>query len=351
MLWRSGLWPRTSGAEAGVGDWGWDGGVFSIVLGAVSGSVGWISAQLNHSELFDISVQRGLNNSSLKNTHFFPLSRESFLYLWDVLPSHEVCWSRQHWDCLKSKGPVCMFFLSLYNLMELAAGMCQCFCLLIDFCRYRWYLLIVPEFLKKNVNKGSMVSPSFTGGHLFWGFPGHPTLLPQHLRVIPIFVFSMKTWTVNKVKRSRAYRHVVCCPSGRWGQRERPLRKNSHEVRWKSWVVRKENRQTDRRRGKGLSWKPIIMPSRWREDVCLHVWYQVVCNLPVSMSDEQKKLDVMVQFLLGKPLCFWTDLFFLLFSCVFSEQMGICFYLSSSCELQGFIKQMGGAVMQCCECE
>ncbi len=63
------------------GDWGWDGGVFSIVLGAVSGSVGWISAQLNHSELFDISVQRGLNNSSLKNTHFFPLSRESFLYL------------------------------------------------------------------------------------------------------------------------------------------------------------------------------------------------------------------------------------------------------------------------------
>ncbi len=120
----------------------------------------------------------------------------------------------------------------------------------------------------------------------------------------------MKTWTVNKVKRSRAYRHVVCCPSGRWGQRERPLRKNSHEVRWKSWVVRKENRQTDRRRGKGLSWKPIIMPSRWREDVCLHVWYQVVCNLPVSMSDEQKKLDVMVQFLLGKPLCFWTDLFY-----------------------------------------
>lgn len=167
-----------------------------------------------------------------------------------------------------------MFFLSLCNLMELAAGMSQCFCLLIDFCRYWWYLLIVPEVLKKNVNKGSMVSPY--GGHLFWGFPGHPTLLPQRLRVIPIFVFSMKTWTVYKVKRSRAYRHVVCCRSGHWGQRERPLRKNSHEVRWKSWVVVKENRRTDRRRRKGLSWKPIIMPSRWGEDVCLHVWYQVV---------------------------------------------------------------------------
>lgn len=52
------------------------------------------------------------------------------------------------------------------------------------------------------------------------------------------------------------------------------------------------------------------MPSRWREDVCLHVSYQVACNLPVSMSVEQKKLDVMVQFLLGKPPRFWADLFY-----------------------------------------
>lgn len=257
-----------------------------------------------------IFLCKGASTTAVSKTQFFPLSRESFLYLWDVLPSYEVRWSRQHWDCLKSKGLVCMFFLSLYNLMELAARICQCFCLLKYFCRSRWYLLIVPEFLKKNVNKGSVVSPSFTVGHLFWGFPGHLTLLPQRLRVIPIFVFSIKTWTVNKVKRSQAYRHVVCCPLGHWGQREWPLRKNSHEVRWKSWVVRKENRRTDRLRRKGLSWKPIIMPVHWREDVCLHDGYQVVCNLPVSMSIEQKKLDMMVHFLLGKPLSFWTDLFY-----------------------------------------
>lgn len=90
-LWRSGLWPRTSGVEVGVrGDWGWDGGVFSIVLGAVSGSVGWISAQLNHSERFDISVQRGLNNSRLENTNFSP-SHEKVSFICEMCCSQTRC--------------------------------------------------------------------------------------------------------------------------------------------------------------------------------------------------------------------------------------------------------------------
>jgi len=79
-----------------LGDWGWDRGVFSIVLGAVSGSVGWIYAQLNHSELFDNSLQWGLNNSSLKNTNFFPPLTRKF-------PLFVRCAGVDNTDCLKPK--------------------------------------------------------------------------------------------------------------------------------------------------------------------------------------------------------------------------------------------------------
>lgn len=140
----------------------------------------------------------------------------------------------------------------------------------------------------------------------------------------------LQTWTVNKVKRSQAYRYVVCCPSGRRGQREWPLRKNSHEMRWKSWVVRKENRRRDRRRREGLRWKPISEPSCWREDVCLHVSYQVVCNLPVGYLSNKWNWMWWSSSLLASHCVFGPTCFILLFSCVFPERTGICFYLSRS---------------------
>lgn len=62
--------------------------------------------------------------------------------------------------------------------------------------------------------------------------------------------------------------------------------------------------------GKGWAKNQLACLRAEGKDVCLHVSYQVVCNLPVGMSVEQKKLNVMVQFLLGKPLCFWTELFY-----------------------------------------
>lgn len=144
------------------GDWGWDGGVFSIVLGAVSGSVGWISAQLNHLERFDISVQRGLNNSRLKNTNFSP-SHEKISFICEMCCSQT---SRQHWDCLKTKG---LFYILLIFFF-------RCFILLMVVVFVNSPIHI-PRVLKKNAVTGALLS---------WSFPGHLTLPPQYLRVIPI---------------------------------------------------------------------------------------------------------------------------------------------------------------------
>ncbi len=231
--------------------------------------------------------------------------------------------------------------------MELAVRICQCFCLLIDLCRYWWYLLIVPEFLKKNVNKGSVVGPSFTVGYLFWGFPGHLTLLPQCLRVIPIFVFSMKTWTVNKVKRSRADRHVVCCPLGRWGQEndryERIPTRWDEKVGW--W-----GKKTDEQIGfEEKGWVENQLSCLYAEgktsvyttDTKSFATFRLAC-----LSNKINWIWWSTSFLASR-CAFGLTCFILLFSCVFSEQMGICFYLSRSL----WVKQMGGAVMQCCECE
>lgn len=308
--------------------WGdWDGGVFSIVLGVVFGLSGLDFCPVEPLRTLWYFCAKGPQQQQSQKHQFFPLSWESVLYFWEFLPAYEVCWSRQHWDCLKSKGLVCMFFLSLCNLMELAAGMSQCFCLLIDFCRYWWYLLIVPEVLKKNVNKGSMVSPSFTGGHLFWGCPGHSTLLPQCLRVIPIFVFSKGVWLVDML--SAVLRAVEVKENDRY---ERISRRWDEKV---GWWGKKTDRQID------------VEEKGWAENqlACLHAEGKMsvytsdiesFATFRLACRSNKRNWMWWSSSFLASRCAFGPTCFILLFSCVFSEQMGICFYLSRSLWVAGF---------------